>query len=205
MTVTIPRPVLPLPPVPPASALRWHFAGEPTSVHLARRWARTVAACTLLTDRATADDVALVVSELATNALRHVPDGTPVFTVTLARWRRGGVRVEVADCGSGLPRLTAPGATAESGRGLRLVDALAFAWGWYRRPGVPGNVVYAYLGPGPDPCADLFPLPDPAPLDGCPTCATLTESRAAARTARDHSAATDANVLMRRHLAEAHA
>lgn len=161
MTVTIRRPARPLPPVPPASALRWHFGAEPTSVPLARRWARTVAACTLLAEPGTADDVALVVSELAANALRHLPGDASGFTVALRRWRRGGVCVEVADSGTGLPRLAAPSAAAESGRGLCLVDALAFAWGWYRCPIVPGKVVYAYLGQAPDPCAGLDPRPAP--------------------------------------------
>jgi anti-sigma regulatory factor (Ser/Thr protein kinase) len=204
VTATVSRAAVPVTPVPPASSLRWHFGAEPTSVSLARGWARTVAGCMLLAERATADDVALVVSELATNALRHVTGDPSGFSVALRPWRRGGVCVEVADGGPGLPRLAAPGASAESGRGLCLVDALAFAWGWYRRPGASSKVVYAYLGPAPDPVADLFPPPDPAPVDGCSACAGLVEARAAARTAHDRSAASDANVLLRRHLAEAH-
>ncbi|MEU8520361.1 hypothetical protein [Streptomyces sp. NBC_01216] len=49
---------------------------------------------------------------------------------------------------------------------------------------------------------DLSRPPVPAP--GCTECAGLVEERAAARSRCDWSAETDANVLLRRHLAGAH-
>ncbi|WCN01737.1 hypothetical protein [Streptomyces sp. M92] len=39
----------------------------------------------------------------------------------------------------------------------------------------------------------------PAPVPGCAACAWLDDRREAARTERDHSAVTDANVLLRQH------
>ncbi len=44
-----------------------------------------------------------------------------------------------------------------------------------------------------------FPLPDAIPAPGCSRCAELADKRAAARAAGDHSAVSDANVLIRRH------
>ncbi|MEV6500703.1 hypothetical protein [Streptomyces prunicolor] len=44
----------------------------------------------------------------------------------------------------------------------------------------------------------------PQPAPGCASCRELVELRVAARTARDYSAETDANVLLRKHRSEAH-
>ncbi|MFI6845054.1 ATP-binding protein [Kitasatospora sp. NPDC050467] len=80
-------------------------------------------------------ELELCASEVIANALEH---GKARCTVTV---RRVGerLRVEVADPGSALERLTAdPDAT--SGRGLILVEALADAWGW--RPAQAGKVVW---------------------------------------------------------------
>ena len=85
------------------------------------------------------DDVALVVSELVTNAVVH-GDGDVRVDVTVAT---GEVRVEVADHERALPdRHDAP-ADAESGRGLAIVSQLARRWG-VRTEG-DGKVVWADL------------------------------------------------------------
>ncbi|MGV2915825.1 ATP-binding protein [Streptomyces alfalfae] len=84
-------------------------------------------------------DVTLCVSELATNALLHgVPPGrgyqlhlTHVDDV---------LRVEVHDSGGGRPEVGGGGETDTSGRGLRLVAALADRWGAEGR--APGKVVW---------------------------------------------------------------
>jgi anti-sigma regulatory factor (Ser/Thr protein kinase) len=73
----------------------------------------------------------LLASELATNALRHA--GTDfAITVTV----HGGVaRVGVSDDNDDLPTMPADiPSEAVSGRGLRLVDALARSWGVTRAP-----------------------------------------------------------------------
>ncbi|MFJ5777460.1 hypothetical protein [Streptomyces sp. NPDC093094] len=53
--------------------------------------------------------------------------------------------------------------------------------------------------PGPDP-AHSPPRPEP----GCPACEELTALRRIARAAYDHSAETDANVLLRQHQRQDH-
>ncbi|MEY9941274.1 hypothetical protein ABH932_005862 [Streptacidiphilus sp. MAP5-52] len=157
---------------------------------------------TLGVDDETADDAALAVCELVTNAIKHA-GVTRGVSVVLHRWRQTGVRVEVADDGPGRPRLTSLDAMAESGRGLHLVDSLAQSWGWNPRILGPGKVVYACLGPEGAP-EDLFPLPEPVPVGNCPDCEALVGERVAARGVGDRSAAADVNVLMRKHQGEMH-
>ncbi|MFG3323649.1 ATP-binding protein [Streptomyces sp. NPDC048171] len=68
------------------------------------------------------DDVMLIVSELLTNALQHSGATEISLIITVAD---GALRVRVRD---GMPTPAAPqrpGLTAESGRGLLLVDAVA--------------------------------------------------------------------------------
>lgn len=86
-----------------------------------------------------ADRLALVVSELASNAVLHA--GTP-FTV---RVRRGHdvVRVEVADRSAARPAPRPLDPTAVSGRGLAIVESLASAWGV--QPSGAGKCVWAEL------------------------------------------------------------
>jgi anti-sigma regulatory factor (Ser/Thr protein kinase) len=71
------------------------------------------------------DDVPLLVSELATNAVLHARSE---FSVTV---RSSGerVRVEVFDRNSRLPTFAAVKSDAYSGRGLMLVQSLSSAWG----------------------------------------------------------------------------
>jgi anti-sigma regulatory factor (Ser/Thr protein kinase) len=68
----------------------------------------------------------LIASELVTNAVRHA--GTPI-TLTL-RLTGPLLRVSVRDGSNGqVQPVQLTDETAESGRGLSLVDALAFRWG----------------------------------------------------------------------------
>lgn len=73
----------------------------------------------------------LLLSELATNAVRHGGTG---FEVEVAHTGEG-VHFRVTDHGGGTPRRAAPGPAAEGGRGLLLVDELASRWGVTRGPG----------------------------------------------------------------------
>jgi anti-sigma regulatory factor (Ser/Thr protein kinase) len=101
----------------------------PRSVALVRRFA--VDACIALGWGGSADTVELLVSEVATNAVLHAY-GLEIRVRVLDRALR--LRVEVFD-GSPvlpLPRHAAP--SAEGGRGLALVEALAVAWGTDARP-----------------------------------------------------------------------
>ncbi|MFI8948847.1 ATP-binding protein [Streptomyces sp. NPDC053750] len=75
-------------------------------------------------------DVRLCASELLTNVVDHLGEGTPV-TVRVTGIGAGRTRVEVTDPDPrALPVLVRPTtATDESGRGLALLDALALRWG----------------------------------------------------------------------------
>ncbi|MCK2219555.1 ATP-binding protein [Actinomadura sp. ATCC 31491] len=81
------------------------------------------------------DDAALIVSELVTNVLRHVPGGVHRDWVDVRLGRgRGFVRLEVVDPGTDLsgPELGEDDLLSESGRGLRLVAGLAVRCGTWR-------------------------------------------------------------------------
>jgi len=69
--------------------------------------------------------VALMVSELATNCVRHA--GTS-FSVNVHRSDEV-VRVEVTDSGSGCVELRAPRPEEPTGRGLLIVEELSDSWG----------------------------------------------------------------------------
>ncbi|MFJ9905255.1 ATP-binding protein [Streptomyces sp. NPDC101152] len=74
-------------------------------------------------------EVRLCVTELLTNVIDHVGEGTPV-TVRVTGTNLGHTRIEVTDPDPrALPTLLSASETAESGRGLALVDALARRWG----------------------------------------------------------------------------
>ncbi|MDQ0811557.1 anti-sigma regulatory factor (Ser/Thr protein kinase) [Streptomyces sp. B3I7] len=74
-------------------------------------------------------DVGLCVSELLTNVIDHVGEGTPV-TVRVLGTPYGSTRVEVTDPDPrALPVLLRASPADESGRGLALLDALALRWG----------------------------------------------------------------------------
>ncbi|WP_460068825.1 ATP-binding protein [Streptomyces sp. YKOK-I1] len=74
-------------------------------------------------------DVRLCVSELLTNVIDHLGEGTPV-TVRVTGTSYGRTRIEVTDPDPrALPVLLQAASTEESGRGLALLDALAERWG----------------------------------------------------------------------------
>lgn len=95
----------------------------PASVAQIRRFA--VEACQEAGADGVSDTVALLVSEVATNALVHGSGEVHVNVSTAG----AVVRVEVDDDGGGLPMRRQAGPDAEGGRGLALVDALATSWG----------------------------------------------------------------------------
>ncbi|MET9773029.1 ATP-binding protein [Streptomyces sp. NPDC006367] len=81
-------------------------------------------------------DVRLCASELLTNVVDHVGEGTPV-TVRVLDSGTGHMRVEITDPDPrALPLLLgSAGPTDESGRGLALLDAVALRWGVEQGPG----------------------------------------------------------------------
>ncbi|MDI9886131.1 ATP-binding protein [Streptomyces sp. HNM0645] len=95
------------------------------------------------------DDVALVVSELVTNALRHaLPADTtrsqePPVRLHLMRWT-GRLVCAVRDPSEESPVAGEVEDSAEGGRGLFLVDSFSDSWGWHPLAGpLTGKVVWA--------------------------------------------------------------
>ncbi|MEU9922954.1 ATP-binding protein [Streptomyces griseoluteus] len=85
--------------------------------------------------------VALIVAELAANAVLHGRVPGRDFELRLQH-RDGTVRIELSDTHPAHPRLPAHDPTAEGGRGLLLIDAVATRWGTSPRTG-PGKIVWA--------------------------------------------------------------
>ena len=96
----------------------------PEGASFARR-AMARAAELWLLDREMTETALLLVSELATNAIRH---GTPPVRLSL-RLDSDKLRVEVTDSSPTLPELGTPGSDQTSGRGLQIVQQLAARWG----------------------------------------------------------------------------
>ncbi|GGT03599.1 ATP-binding protein [Streptomyces cinerochromogenes] len=81
-------------------------------------------------------DVRLCATELLTNVIDHLGEGTPVTVRVIGTAApHGRTRIEVTDPEPrALPALLPATQTEESGRGLALVDALAERWGVERGP-----------------------------------------------------------------------
>jgi anti-sigma regulatory factor (Ser/Thr protein kinase) len=112
----------------PVLAQRW-FTGHASAVGQARRFVASV----LGEDFPGLDDVLVLVSEVASNAVKHSASGDGgAFEVAVAVSGES-VRVEVGDQGSASePRLAddeLPADVLTGGRGLRIVDMLAAKWG----------------------------------------------------------------------------
>ena len=153
-----------LPPLDPAAVANAASCALPAryeAVREARNFTRRTMDQWELGDRF--DDVCLVVSELVTNALRHAlpssaprsPEQPPPVRLHLMRW------TERLVCAVRDPSDEGPVArdaeelshdsSAESGRGLFLVDSFSDSWGWHPLAGaLGGKVVWA-----------LFRLPQP--------------------------------------------
>ena len=97
------------------------FAPNPSEVFAARHFV----ACVLERWGMEIEDLPLLVSELATNAVLHARSD---FEITVGR-SEGRVRVEVFDQNTRLPTFAAAPPDAYSGRGLMLLRQLASAWG----------------------------------------------------------------------------
>jgi len=128
------------------------FPGEAAAVGQAREFVRAV----LGEDCPGLADVLLMVSEIASNAVRHTASGDSGGWFDLTVSLTGNtVRAAVADLGgSSEPRLPGDGGqlgagVLTGGRGLRILDALADRWGhagdelgrvvWFEITGRPGD------------------------------------------------------------------
>ncbi|MEU3031651.1 ATP-binding protein [Streptomyces incarnatus] len=93
--------------------------------------------------RAAAEDVLLVVSELVTNACLHAegPDELALACDNKV------IRLEVTDRGAGQPAPRTPHrAGRPGGHGMFIVQRLCLDWGVVRAEGRPGKTVWAELG-----------------------------------------------------------
>lgn len=142
-----------LPPLDPAAvsdAASCSLPARYEAVGDARRFTRRTLDQWDLGDRF--DDVCLVVSELVTNALRHaMPAGSvsagehnPPVRLHLMHWT-GRLVCAVRDPSQDSPvARDSEDFSAESGRGLFLVDSFSDSWGWHPMSGtLSGKVVWA--------------------------------------------------------------
>lgn len=106
---------------------------------MARRLVRAALAVWALDELA--DNGALLVSELVSNAVRHARRASVrVIVERTAQWT---VRIAVADLSRIRPVLSLPELSEEEGRGLLLVTAMATRWGCDERGW--GKIVWAEL------------------------------------------------------------
>lgn len=98
-----------------------HCPGFPEEISRARRWLSD-----LLSDMPCLHQAALIVTELATNAVTHTASGHGVFHIAVAR-SDVVILIAVTDEGSTqtTPHVERAGDDDTHGRGLRLVTALA--------------------------------------------------------------------------------
>ena len=118
--------------------LRNQFPGTAANVPIARHWARGMV--TVLAGAALADAAEMAVGELLANAVQHSLSGSPGGTFSvIVTGGLDGVVLHVHDLG--LARRVVPrprraqgpaGATAESGRGLEIVQLVSADWGFCR-------------------------------------------------------------------------
>ncbi|MET9533874.1 ATP-binding protein [Streptomyces sp. NPDC006649] len=101
------------------------FEAEPTELRALRRAAGEWLSCWGVP--ALTDEVQLVVTELATNVIKHVGPG--VAATLVLESADGRLRVELHDTSDVVPALADPQCGDECGRGLHLLAALAVDWG----------------------------------------------------------------------------
>ena len=124
----------------------------PEEARTARQFVRELLTCWGL-DHLT-DDAELIIAELVVNAVRHglrtAPHAvtTGPFTPSALRLcmlrRVGEVMLAVTDPSDEAPTPQMPGWSGESGRGLQIVGALSYVWGWSPIEGH-GKAVWAVL------------------------------------------------------------
>lgn len=92
-----------------------------------------------------ADDAELLVSELVANAVQH---GRPDITLRVSL-DPPLIGVSVQDDGEAVPKTAVgrPHPTAESGRGLCLVDRVSSTWGVTPNDPPPGKTVWFHIDP----------------------------------------------------------
>ena len=123
----------------------------PEEARTARQFVRELLTCWGL--GYLSDDAELIIAELVGNAVRHglrtgpqvipLAKETPALRLCLLR-RIGEVMLAVTDPSDEAPAPKAPTSDGESGRGLQIVGALSYVWGWSPIEGS-GKAVWAVL------------------------------------------------------------
>jgi anti-sigma regulatory factor (Ser/Thr protein kinase) len=156
---------------------RLDLACEPSSIRYARRHAEDTLERWGVPEE-TVCDALTIVSELATNAVRHTgpsiepsaPSGgqSEVRQCSLMLWTAASrLYVSVWDENPAPPVLRAVSDYAETGRGLQLVSTLSGgSWGYEQTPERPGKRVWAALRLPPD--GDTALSSAAVPLGGAP-------------------------------------
>lgn len=131
----------------PASFAAHTLGREPRPVGSARRFAELTLQNWGL--EAIRDNVAVITSELVTNALRYgLPARgrpAPRGVVRMGLVRQGATLLcAVFDPGTKTPVMREPDHFTESGRGLHVIEALSDTWGW-TVPDQAGKAVWAML------------------------------------------------------------
>lgn len=143
MTIAADFPSLRPPNDDAVSTCLFDLPSDHRSVSIARRLTETY-----LDSRIQCDDVRhsvkLLISELATNAIRHTAG---IQFRCRVRLEQDGVRIEVEDRGDAPAPIWPRTASSEDegGRGLHLVARLSKDWGMRRRDHGPGSVVWAVV------------------------------------------------------------
>jgi anti-sigma regulatory factor (Ser/Thr protein kinase) len=123
----------------------------PEEARTARQFVRELLTCWGLAYLS--DDAELIIAELVGNAVRHGLHTAPQLrsagiepsALRLCLLRRvGEVMLAVTDPSDEAPTPQAPSFTGESGRGLQIVGALSYVWGWSPIEGH-GKAVWAVL------------------------------------------------------------
>ena len=112
-----------------------HFGNEPDAPRRARRAVQRL----VKRDDPIADAMILAVSELVANVIQHTSGGG-----TMRAWDSPpdvAVRLEVEDHDPTVPHAATPPPGQLSGRGLKIVDGIADAWGV--EPNGDGKVIWA--------------------------------------------------------------
>jgi len=121
------------------------FEAAPAEVRLLRktavmqlsRWGAPVAV----------DEAELLLTELATNVVKHVGEGASATLIL--EWRGERLRLEVHDKSPTMPSLKSAGCDEECGRGLHLLAGLAADWGAVLT--AVGKAVWCEISVGADP------------------------------------------------------
>lgn len=121
------------------------FRPEPASVGAARRLvSETVRECSLSAGKPVDDDdLVLLASELATNAILHARTEFSVAVAVLSTDAGPVAHLEVGDGSAALPSRRPFSTSATTGRGLRLLSDLSRDWGARSSAPAAGKTVWA--------------------------------------------------------------